>query len=332
MRVLKILLGIVVTVVVVVIVAVVTLFVRTSGDYPVMATVLDDPSLPQIKINDVQLHAESFGDASDPLLVVLHGGPGADYRSLLGLKALADHYQVVFYDQRGAGLSQRVGVEELRLEDYLDELDGVVAHYSDGRPVTLIGHSWGAMLAVAYMGQAPEKIARAVLMEPGFFNSAERVAWDTQAGRYMSGGGYFKVAMMAGFEAQHVSGPDDAAGDDYLIGKMAHVFANHLENPYHCASEPYDAPSWRFGALASQSAAALYDAGVDQIENGARGFAGPVLLLAGGCNWWLGEDLQRTHLALFSGGELSVITEAGHDMVWDNAASVLAEIDRFLSE
>src|SRR5580765_7283461 len=71
-------------------------------------TVAEDPSLPAIDLAGTRFHAEAFGDANAPVLLVLHGGPGSDYRNLLPLQALADDgYRVVFWDQRGAGLSAR---------------------------------------------------------------------------------------------------------------------------------------------------------------------------------------------------------------------------------
>ena len=78
-----------------------SLFFITTGKYNVVATVVDDASLPQIKINGVPLHTETYGDPSNPVVIVLHGGPGGDYRSLLGAKSLADASFVVFYDQYG---------------------------------------------------------------------------------------------------------------------------------------------------------------------------------------------------------------------------------------
>lgn len=121
------------------------LYVATFGQYSVAATVMDDAALPQIEINGVRLHAETYGDPSNPVIIVLHGGPGGDYRSLLGAKALADTNFVVFYDQRGAGLSQRVPAEALTIPTYMAELDGVIDRYSPDRPVTLLGHSWGTL-------------------------------------------------------------------------------------------------------------------------------------------------------------------------------------------
>src|ERR1700759_1592746 len=67
-------------------------------------TVSEDTSIPAIDMNDTRLHAETVGNPADPMVVILHGGPGADYRSMLNVKALAsDGYFVVFYDQRGSG-------------------------------------------------------------------------------------------------------------------------------------------------------------------------------------------------------------------------------------
>lgn len=54
----------------------------TRGDYPVAATVTDDASLPVIEANGYRFHGGVFGAKSAPPVIVLHGGPGWDYRSL----------------------------------------------------------------------------------------------------------------------------------------------------------------------------------------------------------------------------------------------------------
>jgi len=136
-------------------------------------TVMEDPSLPVININGVKLHSEAFGNPEDEMIVVLHGGPGADYRSQLNYKQLTtDGFYVVFYDQRGAGLSQRLDESGFtKVQVYIDELYGVIQHYrhDDVQKIILAGHSWGAMLAVAYINQLPENIHGVILTEPGGF-------------------------------------------------------------------------------------------------------------------------------------------------------------------
>src|SRR3990167_8634860 len=116
-----------------------------GSGFTVADTVERDASLPRITLQGYVFHAESFGSPGKPVVIVLHGGPGADYRYMLPLKALADDYQVVFYDQRGTGLSPRVPAESITLQSFLTDLDAFVDAFGKGRPVHLVGHSWGAM-------------------------------------------------------------------------------------------------------------------------------------------------------------------------------------------
>ena len=308
------------------------LYFATSGQYSVAATVVDDASIPQVEINGVRLHAETYGDPSNPVIIVLHGGPGGDYRSQLGATALADTNFVVFYDQRGAGLSERVPAEELTIPTYMAELDGVIDRYSPDRPVTLLGHSWGAMLATAYLGEAPEKVARAILLEPGFFTGEEAQDWMTQAKPYMSGLGFYRQAATAAFQSLHVSGPDSSAGHDYMMSEIIHEFVNHPDNPYHCPGEEFDAATWRFGATASQTAGKTDAAQFELIAQGAESYPGPVLLLASACNDWIGEDAQRVHLSFFRNGELAIVPNSGHDIIWDNPDDTMPLIRAFLGK
>ncbi len=61
-------------------------------------TVAEDASLPAIEMNGSRFHAETFGNPANPVIVLLHGGPGGDYRSLRALSgrydghSLADDY------------------------------------------------------------------------------------------------------------------------------------------------------------------------------------------------------------------------------------------------
>lgn len=302
-----------------------TLFVRTRGDYEVLPTVADDPSLPSLELDGYRFHAETHGDPTNPTVIVLHGGPGADYRSLLSLGELADTHHVVFYDQRGAGLSDRVHADTITAAVMLDDLDRIADRFSPTEPVTLIGHSWGATLAAGYMRHRPNRVAAAVLAEPGYLDWAEYVLWQQRYDDLMNGWDTTKLMIQAGFEAQHVNGPDDHAGDDYLVGqRMIPAFVNHPDNPYHRPGQPYTAPSWRFGKAAS-------DALTGETFGDATDFDGPTLFLAGADNNWIGEPLQRAHAECYPNAQLAVVPDAAHDMVWDNPTHTIATIRDFLA-
>ncbi len=140
-------------------------------------TVIEDNTLPSITVNGAKLHSEAFGPEDSTLIICIHGGPGGDYRYMLNCKTLATKgYRVVFYDQRGAGLSQRFPKSWYQSQGndaidkiFYDELKGVIAHYktSASQKVILLGQSWGAMLATGYIGKYPNEINGLIVAEPG---------------------------------------------------------------------------------------------------------------------------------------------------------------------
>jgi len=311
-------------------------YVVFSDPPAIPATVEDDDSLPSIQIDGVTLHAKAFGREDATVAIVLHGGPGSDFRSQLPLKDLSDAYRVVFYDQRGAGLSQRLPPEALTLGTHIEELDGVAGHFSPDAPVILIGHSWGAILAAAYIGEHPDRVGRAVLIEPGFLDHAGQQAWNTRAQTLISGL-YTSVGSLSNltatfFRSLHVTEPDANARDDYFMGQMVAMFAGHPDNPYHCPGEPFDAPSLRHGATTMTAVAEQADAAqIDLIGERVGQFPNPVMLMSGECDDWLGTPLQSTHAGLFQDAQLVEIPGAGHDVVHDQPDLAVAAIKEFLT-
>lgn len=300
------------------------------GDLSVPALVTQDSDLPAAEIGGYRLHLRlEEGPPGAGTVIVLHGGPGGDFRSLTALARLSDTRSVVFYDQRGAGLSERVPASVLTLDGHLEELAAVIDHVAPGKEVSLIGHSWGAMLALAYLGRDPARIASVVLIEPGYLDADGRRRWQEESRRFMSGPAWWATAVANGVRAARVSGPDAQAGEDFLVGRMVRTFADHPLNPYHCG-RGYDAPAWRFGAASNDAWNAAEPDEVDRIGRGAERWDGAVLLMAGACDDWLGPPLQRRHLARFANARLAVIPEAGHDVVWDNPDAALAAIRAFL--
>ena len=68
---------------------VLTLFVSTHGTYTVAPLVTEDSTLPAQTVAGVRLHMQiEAGPPGARTIVVLHGGAGGVFRSLLGLSAL----------------------------------------------------------------------------------------------------------------------------------------------------------------------------------------------------------------------------------------------------
>jgi proline iminopeptidase len=113
----------------------------------------------------VSLYVRTIGKGQP--VIVLHGGPDFDHAYLLpDLDRLADTVRLIYYDQRGRGLSaEGVQPEDVTLVSEVEDLDVVREHFGQDKAV-LLGHSWGAVLALEYALRHPSHVSRLVLMNP----------------------------------------------------------------------------------------------------------------------------------------------------------------------
>jgi proline iminopeptidase len=90
-----------------------------------------------------------------PTLVAVHGGPGLDHINIKpGLAPLAEHVQVLFYDQRGHGRSDHSTAEFWNLRTWADDLRRLCDTLGLNKPVVL-GSSFGGFVALTYAGLFP---------------------------------------------------------------------------------------------------------------------------------------------------------------------------------
>jgi len=109
----------------------------------------------------VRLWASRSGrGASGTSLVLCHGGPGLwdMFEDVAGM--LNDHATVVRWDQRGCGRSEPCA-GPWTTEQFVADLDAVRRNFALERTV-LLGHSWGASLALSYALTHPERVAALV--------------------------------------------------------------------------------------------------------------------------------------------------------------------------
>ncbi|KAI0109019.1 Alpha/Beta hydrolase protein [Nemania sp. FL0031] len=106
-----------------------------------------------------------------PVLVALHGGPGAGHQYLSSLIDIYEKYNipVVFYDQVGCGHSTRFR-EKMgdttfwTFELFIKELDNLVDHLQlRTKGFYLLGQSWGGMLGGAYASLQPKGLKKLIL-------------------------------------------------------------------------------------------------------------------------------------------------------------------------
>ena len=75
------------------------------------------------------------------------------------IRELETQVGLIFYDQRGCGLSTGVLTpQSISIERYVEDLEMLRWHLGLHR-CSLLGHSWGALLAMKYASKYPERVA-----------------------------------------------------------------------------------------------------------------------------------------------------------------------------
>jgi proline iminopeptidase len=115
-----------------------------------------------VDAHGVLIYYVAFGDGSP--LVVVHGGPGADHTYFLPyLLPLARTHRLVFIDERGSGRSQRLQDTSLyTVEAMVEDVEDVRTALHLGK-ISLLGHSYGGVLAQAYALKYQQNLTHLIL-------------------------------------------------------------------------------------------------------------------------------------------------------------------------
>lgn len=297
-------------------------------------TVAEDAALPSETIEVAgelrRIHIERYGEEDAPAMLLLHGSL-SDFRAFRPFKSFADQgYEVVMWDQRGNGLSERITAEEYTRDSIVEEIDAIKELVSPDQPVVMIGHSFGAMYTALYMSERPENVSKAVLIEPGGLNGD--IFTDTYSD--IINVNLFARGMNQSFWQTEFITPTDHEQADYRARAM---LLDGSQTNYYCDSKnPPDWPIWRPGAMVEGLRAKIlgrsgatfdfdFAAGLDQYPN-------KVMILAGECSA-LGPEYQlEHHLPLFSDATVIGLDDVGHRLMAEKPEDTILAIQGYLDD
>lgn len=111
-----------------------------------------------------ELYYEAFGNPELKSLLFIHGGPGSGFSEKL--KNLFDpkKFNVIFYDQRGAGRSKPyLSLKENTTQNLIEDIKKLL-DFLKIKSVVIIGPSWGATLGLLFAIQHPHYVSGMALM------------------------------------------------------------------------------------------------------------------------------------------------------------------------
>jgi len=253
----------------------------------------------------LKLALHEWGDRSRPTIVCVHGVTSQGLRfAPLAVEGLGRSFHLVAPDLRGHGDS---GWEppwslEQHLEDLLESVP------PDAR--LWVGHSFGGRLVLELAARNPERVERAVLLDP-----AIRVRPDN--------------ALAAADEArrERTFRTREEATPPMVEGRLLHTPAELLEENREQHLEPVDGGfRWRY----SQSAVVALLGELAAWGPPPEALQAPVLLVLGSDETVVGpRQLDRYRRAL--GDRLQVVNvPGGHVVLWDAFAETADAVTAFL--
>jgi proline iminopeptidase len=125
-----------------------------AGIYPLEETYVD--------AGGVMIYTASFGTGQP--LVIVHGGPGASHDYFLPyLLPLARTNRLIFIDERGSGRSEKLeDRSRYTVEAMADDVEAVRKALGLGK-ISLLGHSYGGVLAQAYAFKYQANLSHLIL-------------------------------------------------------------------------------------------------------------------------------------------------------------------------
>lgn len=137
-----------------------------------------------VRVNGVELFTRRVG--AGPLVLVLHGGPGAHHDYLLPqYDGLASGRELFYYDQRGGGRSPVAREVPVGWREHVADLDALRDHLGLER-ASICGYSWGGLLAVLYFLEHPERVERLGLVSPASITATWREEFERRFAERMN--------------------------------------------------------------------------------------------------------------------------------------------------
>jgi proline iminopeptidase len=292
------------------------------------------PGAHEVVLNGVRFWYRVAGTSDREVapVVFLHGGPGYNSHSFSVLEGpkLERSLQMVYFDQRGAGRSERPWSGHYQLDTLVDDVEAL--RKTLGVPkITLMGHSFGGLLALEYAARYPKNVSRLILV--GAFSNGPQTC---QVHRARLAGMHLVELARVLKDTAWTRAPrrsDCEFESKALTAAERERFNNSGIFPDSMLQKKQDSVDAASGLRnTGEMSRALFGAGLFsyRFAKHARVTA-PTLLIAGAEDYAVGVQPQRALAAALPRGRIAVYERAGHFPYLEEPVRFARDVSSFLS-
>lgn len=118
----------------------------------------------QIEINGYHFSINEQGKGKK--LFLIHGSASDKRTWSKNIEKLAQHFHVISYSRRYHWPNMKIeNDQDYSMSQHVEDLEKLLEYYTD-KPVNLIGHSYGALVALEFACKNLKKINKMILLEP----------------------------------------------------------------------------------------------------------------------------------------------------------------------
>ena len=274
--------------------------------------------MPNITVRDVSLFVRTMGEGYP--IVLMHGGPGLDHTTLLGLAPLAREYQLVFYDHRCNG---RSGGDPATMtwDNLTADADALRATLGFDRWIVL-GQSFGGQVALMYALRYPERVSQLILV-------------DTAADNWWAAEHAPTLLAKRGYRASTVAAARRFYAGDIEPGKVGITVMRFLGAYFH-RIRLRDLPAMIAGALRMRRRPMAHVVGFRTllknwtVMDRLHEIDAPTLVVAGRDDFLFPPESQAILADRLPNATLEIIERAGHNPQDENPRALIDVIGEFL--
>ena len=275
--------------------------------------------MPNIAIRDVSLFVRTMGDGYP--IVLMHGGPGLDHTTLLGLAPLARDYQLVYYDHRCNGRSSG-DVATMTWHNLTADADALRDTLGFDKWIVL-GQSFGGQVALMYALRYPDRVSQLILM-------------DTAADNRWAAENAPNVLAKRGYRASTVAAARRFYAGDIAPEKVG-ITAMRFLGAYFHHIRVRDLPAMITGGLRMKRRPQAHVVGFSKllkdwsVMDRLSDIDTPTLVVAGRDDFLFPPESQAMLADRLPNARLEIIERAGHNPQDENPRAVIEVIREFLT-